>query len=221
MHQLPGAVPAEGRDTIYCANCGAQLPGDANFCVRCGQAQRADLADHLHAKTLAASRMYGRWLMLAAGIVFGTLLLFAGLTGSIAPWGQPFFWLAALGIVICCVIVPQYVFRDRSPAPRDPVTRWVTLASASVGLSSSLVLWWGFRVASTIPFGGVPELARYAAVFMVLADVGLSLGLAYSTERAARQQLRWTTARNLLLALIGAQVLLNAVAELLWQRYRP
>ena len=121
-----------------------------------------------------------------------------------------------------CVIVPGIVWRDGPGAgsAKKELAAWLMmLAPGAVGASFATLIWWGGRVAYNLTLGGRYILEGGAAMLMVAGNAALALGVARAIEGSVEGRPGWERARRLTAVLIGAQVALNGVAELLWRLY--
>lgn len=203
---------------MYCARCSAELPREANFCMGCGTPQRSEVLEQRLAEISAGTRRMARWLMVVVGVIFMGLLLWVASRSSYSPWREPTFWVAVVGIVVACVVVPHIVWRER-PGDRaekkEALDQLVTMAPLAFVASLLLMLLWGGRVVYTLTVGGGPVLAG-AAIVMMAGNAALTLGFARAIEGSDAVRPGWERARRAVGVLIGAQVLVNGVAEVLW-----
>ncbi|HYP21190.1 MAG TPA: hypothetical protein VEY08_14050, partial [Chloroflexia bacterium] len=121
------------------------------------------------AEISAGTRRMARGLMVVVGVVFMGLLLWVASRSSYPPWREPTFWVAVVGIVVACVVVPHIVWRE-SPGGRaekkEALDQLVTMAPLAFVASLLLMLLWGGRVVYTLTAGGGTILAGAAIVMM-------------------------------------------------------
>ena len=211
-------VAMTGEEKMYCARCGVGSPMEANFCMSCGAPQKGEVLQQRLAEITGSYRRMARWLMGLAGVGFMWILLSGALRSMNPPWREPTFWVAVVGIVVACVIVPQVVWREKGgkgTGKKDALARLVGLAPTAMWASVLLLLWWGGRVVNTLTLGSGAAVWG-AAIFMMAGNAALVLGLAKAIESSAEVKPGWERARRLTAVLIAATVIFNGVAELVW-----
>jgi hypothetical protein len=102
---------------IYCTKCGQELPNDANFCLRCGQA--VNPAEVLAQKKAAALRLlilFGSTAaIIADGYFIGVLLSSSGKSQDL-PWSDPVFLAALISCLVLLVYAITRLFKYGKPA---------------------------------------------------------------------------------------------------------
>jgi hypothetical protein len=187
--------------------------------MRCGAPLGGEVLEQRLVDVAVRGRRELRWLMLLVGASFMGLLLWVALRGSYPAWGEPTFWVAVVGIVVVCVVVPHIVWRDgpgAGSAKKDLGAWLMMLAPGAVGVSFAALIWWGGRMAYSLTLGGGHMLEGSAATLMVAVNAGLGLGTARAIEGSVEGRPGWQRARRLTAVLITAQVVVNGVAEVLW-----
>ncbi|HKP54455.1 MAG TPA: zinc-ribbon domain-containing protein [Chloroflexia bacterium] len=202
---------------MHCVRCGQELPDDANFCLRCSAPQQSEA---LQAHIDFSRRLYRQMLrimVIVVGIIFLVMFLVMVSSTGNSPWGDLSFWAVLVGIATF-MLVPQIAWRDNSPPLQGAALRNLLIsgaATAFVGLGFGALIVWGAHLARSLTssYLGTRWIASGA---IVLGNAALMLALAYTLDRKKGGQLDEAQSNKLLLGLMGAQVLLNGVALLVF-----